>query len=83
MTKIISLVLLLIVCFNNFANATLWPKNQYILFNENISKKNIEIINFCKERYYQTSMGYSNCLKSLNYFETKTASNTTSNFFLY
>ncbi len=82
MAKIASIILLFIICFNNFAHATLWPGNEktyYGFYYENFSKKNIEIINFCKEKNYQTSIGYSNCLKSLNYPKTKIASN----FFLY
>jgi hypothetical protein len=81
MAKIISIVLLLIFAFNNFANATLWPSDKTVYYGtyyNNTSKKNIEILSYCKEKNHQSSIGYSNCLKSLNYFST----NTASNFFL-
>jgi hypothetical protein len=84
MAKIISFFLLSIFFFNNFANATLWPgaktplENKYYKnYDYNTSKKNMEILTYCKDRNYQTSMGYYNCLKSFNYPIT----NTDSKFF--
>jgi hypothetical protein len=44
MAKIISIVLLLIFAFNNFANATLWPSDKTVYYGtyyNNTSKKNI------------------------------------------
>jgi hypothetical protein len=84
MAKIISIILLSIFSFNNFANATLWPSNKtgcYESYNCNTSKKNMEVLNYCKEKNYQTSASYSNCLKAHGYGYFRT--NTASNYFLY
>jgi hypothetical protein len=84
MAKIISIILLSIFSFNNFANATLWPSNKtsyYELYNYNTSEKNMEVLHYCKEKNYQTSAGYSNCLKELGYGYFRT--NTARNYFLH
>lgn len=70
MSKIISIVLLLIFSFNNFANATLWPSAEetyYWKYKRYNSNEQMEILNYCKDKNYQTSMGYYNCLNSFNY----------------
>jgi hypothetical protein len=67
MKKRFGFILLMIIFFNNLANATPWPLNT-IKYYEKYYEKNLETFIYCQERGYQTSNSFNNCLKNLNYF---------------